>query len=73
MTKQLKGTGGNYMAKVLALALPGVLEPRKGYSVTVAHDDWCAIYRDLPCNCDPDVTVEGFTEWAAKRGIDLHD
>lgn len=46
--------GGNYTEKVLALSaqvVPGVNR------VEVRHDDWCAIYRKLPCNCDPEVEL----------------
>jgi hypothetical protein len=25
--------------------------------VSVQHDDWCAIYKGRPCNCDPDITM----------------
>ena len=25
--------------------------------ISVQHDDWCAIYKGRPCNCDPDITM----------------
>jgi hypothetical protein len=24
----------------------------------VAHDSWCAMHQDKPCNCDPEISVE---------------
>ena len=24
----------------------------------VAHDSWCAMHKDEPCNCDPEISVE---------------
>lgn len=48
----------NYFAKVMALT--ATVERGKVYVVTVAHDDWCAIYGGGYCNCDPDVTARPF-------------
>jgi hypothetical protein len=69
-TKRLHGTGGNYLPKLLALGSPGVLERGAVYCATVAHDDWCAIYKDRPCNCDPDITVQTATEALAEDAGD---
>ena len=61
------GTGGNYMPKVLALALCGMLEPGTANSILVRHDPWCAIHKDLPCDCDPDVSIQPAADALAVR------
>jgi hypothetical protein len=49
--------GGNYLLDVMRLIGSGRLEPGKTYRVDVYHDDWCAVYRHLPCDCHPDVCL----------------
>ena len=48
--------GGNYTEqaqRLVANAGPGVAH------VDIAHDEWCAIWRRLPCNCEPIVSLRG--------------
>jgi hypothetical protein len=49
------GQGGNYVAKLAALAR--TLPSTGSHIVDIAHDRWCLIYRTGYCNCNPDVTV----------------
>ena len=47
--------GGNYIPKLMDLR-PHI--PRDTDSdIYFYHDDWCALYRGLACNCDPDVAI----------------
>jgi hypothetical protein len=39
--------GGNYTGQI-PRDLPAGL-----HEVDVLHDDWCAIFRGNPCNCEP--------------------
>lgn len=49
--------GGNYLEKVKALA--AAQKPGSLFSVTIQHDDWCAlIVYGKACDCDPDVRIE---------------
>jgi len=53
--KHLKGTGGNYVPKVLAIGLCAMLEPGTVTAIVVTHDPSCGIHAGNPCDCDPDV------------------
>lgn len=45
--------GGNYAEQLSSLSIPAA-----GVSdIDIAHDDWCAIWRRMPCNCEPTVSV----------------
>ena len=47
----------NYMKKLLKLQAEGKL-PKVGiHDVSVAHDDWCQVYKGGYCNCDPDIKL----------------
>lgn len=51
--------GGNYTDKVAAFVAQ-LQANGNGHLVAhiqVSHDDWCAIFRQNPCNCDPDIEV----------------
>lgn len=50
----------NYLAKVLGAYRRGAFRPGRVTIVHVYHDDWCAIFRGGPCNCDPEIRL---TEW----------
>jgi len=51
--------GGNYLKKLEAIADLGLVEPGCLYSLSVGHDDWCALLAGVgPCNCDPDVELK---------------
>ena len=45
----------NYIKKLAKLQKkikkPGI------YHAFIHHDNWCGIYQNQPCNCNPDVTV----------------
>jgi hypothetical protein len=45
----------NYLRKLRYLWKIGAIPRDVGvHMVTVSHDDWCGIYQQKPCNCDPD-------------------
>ena len=48
---------GNYLAKLRRLIREGKIPPGSTNLVTVAHDDWCAVFRGEACNCNPDVSI----------------
>ena len=41
-----------YLMRVGVLPYAGGL-----HQITVYHDDWCGIYQDKRCNCDPDIRL----------------
>lgn len=46
----------NYFQEVMKLAKE---VPKGGLKiVTVAHDDWCAIYKGGYCNCKPEISMK---------------
>lgn len=55
--------GGNYRAEMIRQELK---LPRGLHHVDIAHDEWCAIFRGMPCNCDPDVAIRPHVD-----GVDL--
>lgn len=38
-------------------SLAAVLRPGVASLTTIAHDDWCRIFKGGECNCSPDVTI----------------
>ena len=52
--------GGNYEAKIDALTAAGKIPTEPGLNhIGVAHDNWCGINEGKPCNCDPDILLNG--------------
>jgi hypothetical protein len=50
----------NYVTKLHRLWQTGALPRDAGYhEISVAHDDWCGIFQDQRCDCDPDITFTG--------------
>lgn len=50
----------NYQALLFELASKGKLPTEVGlHHVYIAHDDWCGIWADGHCDCDPEVEVQG--------------
>jgi len=47
----------NYMKKILKKLKDRQL-PVGVTDVLVRHDDWCDIYKGLPCNCDPEIEMK---------------
>ena len=37
------------------------------HQLTVYHDDWCGIYQDKRCSCNPDIRLAGSPPDAAKH------
>ena len=44
--------------KLIAAYVPKELLKPGVYSTSIAHDDWCEIYKHSNCNCKPDITIE---------------
>jgi hypothetical protein len=49
--------GGNYTTKVREVSERMVAAGHLLFDVDVRHDEGCAVFRENPCNCDPDVVV----------------
>jgi hypothetical protein len=50
----------HYVAKMAALVQRERLDLVPGvHHVSIAHDEWCAIFHGGACNCDPTVTLRG--------------
>jgi len=44
----------NYLPKILAAKLkPGLTH------AYVFHDEWCAVFKGGPCNCNPEIEMRG--------------
>jgi hypothetical protein len=37
---------------------PGLFKPGTVNDIFISHDDWCDIFKNKPCNCQPDITLE---------------
>ena len=48
----------NYLRKLRYLMRVGALPHAVGlHQITIFHDDWCGIYKDKRCNCNPDIRL----------------
>jgi len=45
----------NYRKRVRQLVRDGVIKVGEALNIDIAHDDWCAVYKSKPCDCDPDI------------------
>jgi hypothetical protein len=58
----------NYLRKLRYLMRVGALPHTVGlHQLTVYHDDWCGIYQDKRCSCNPDIRLAGSPPDAAKH------
>ena len=49
----------NYLRKIAFMAKTGALPRDVGFhQVSVYHDDWCGVWKQQRCNCDPDVRLK---------------
>jgi hypothetical protein len=48
----------NYLVKLRRLAEEGTLPRGEFHLASIAHDDWCGIYRGDLCDCEPDIYIE---------------
>lgn len=47
----------NYQERMM-IALNSIpIAERSMNDAEIAHDSWCKIYKDKPCNCEPDITI----------------
>lgn len=51
----------NYITKIKALITQGKIskEPRTFGFLEVLHDDWCGVFGDRLCDCDPIIKLNG--------------
>lgn len=48
----------NYIRKLHYLFRIGAIPPPVDlHLVSVFHDDWCGIYQEKRCNCEPDIRL----------------
>jgi hypothetical protein len=48
-----------YMETILQAVEKGNLVAKDGILMPqIAHDNWCKIYKNKPCNCNPEISVE---------------
>lgn len=58
----------NYLRKLRYLMRVGALPYAVGlHQITVYHDDWCGIYHDKRCDCNPDIRLAWSQPDAAKN------
>jgi hypothetical protein len=48
----------NYMDTILKAIEKGSIQMGGLLFPEVAHDSWCAMHKDEPCNCNPEISVE---------------
>ena len=64
----------NYVRKLHYLYRIGAIPRSVGvHMITVFHDDWCAIYQDRRCNCDPDITLKATVRHWFRVMSDSHE
>jgi hypothetical protein len=57
----------NYLVKLERLYAEGKTPQTPGlWHALVEHEDWCASNRDMPCNCDPDISFVDHATWSAR-------
>lgn len=47
----------NYHRKLEEIYKTGLLLPGKVYDMSSFHDNWCGVYKDKLCNCNPHIVV----------------
>ena len=65
-------SGGVYMDRIFKALANGVINAGAAKHIQVSHDEWCKIYSNEACNCDPDLMIEaegGAKCWITKDGI----
>ena len=48
----------NYMTTILLAIEKGSIQMGGLLFPEVAHDEWCDMHNDKPCNCNPEIAVE---------------
>jgi hypothetical protein len=49
----------NYVTKIQQMWATGALPREVGvHQVSVYHDDWCGVWQQQRCNCDPDIRLK---------------
>jgi hypothetical protein len=61
-------TRPNYIKKIRYLANIGAIPRDVGiHTIDVLHDDWCAIFKGKPCNCNPTVRLKASVSDASRN------
>jgi hypothetical protein len=47
----------NYMKKLIEMYRRGLIPVVAVMLVDIYHDNWCGIYKNRHCNCDPDIVL----------------
>ena len=56
--KLTKSDEPHYLRPLLRLFAEGKLGSAAGLQhIAIRHDQWCRIYRDQACNCNPEIQV----------------
>jgi hypothetical protein len=49
----------NYIKKLQRMWESGALPHEAGYhQLTIEHDNWCAIFEDRHCDCNPEIRLK---------------
>ena len=49
----------NYVVKIREMEINGQIPRTKGvYHLHIYHDNWCGIYKNKLCDCDPELKFE---------------
>ena len=48
----------NYMEIIIKAIEKGSIQTGGLLFPEVAHDSWCAMHNEEPCNCNPEISVE---------------
>lgn len=48
---------GNWLKRVEALHGAGAIRPGSATYASIAHDEWCDVWHNGFCNCDPEITL----------------
>jgi hypothetical protein len=58
----------NYVRKLRYLMATGALPRDVGMQhVRIYHDDWCGVWQEKRCNCDPDIRLKWSVADAAQN------
>ena len=50
----------NYVRKLQYLYRTGAIPSTVGvHMVSIYHDEWCGVFKDKRCNCNPDIKLKG--------------
>ncbi|MER2520225.1 MAG: hypothetical protein ABTQ34_06000 [Bdellovibrionales bacterium] len=59
---------GNYLAPTVLAAMSTPHQTSDIMHVVVFHDNWCGVYKNKPCNCNPDIKILSEAEYQKRFG-----